>query len=40
VLDGLRATSPWLSLERLREYGASPTAERVGEQGGVTRRRA
>jgi putative intracellular protease/amidase len=35
VLDGLRATSHWLSLERLREYGASPTAERVVEQGRI-----
>ena len=33
--DGLRATSHWLSLERLRDYGASPTGERVVEQGRV-----
>lgn len=35
VLNGLRATSHWLSLERLREYRASPTGERVVEQGRV-----
>src|SRR5215213_1135746 len=35
VLNGLRATSHWLSLERLRDYGASPTGERVVEQGRV-----
>jgi transcriptional regulator GlxA family with amidase domain len=35
VLDGLRATTHWLSLERLRAYGASPTGERVVEQGRV-----
>ena len=35
VLDGLRATTHWLSLERLREYGATPTGERVVEQGRV-----
>ena len=32
-LDGLRATTHWLSPERLREHGASPTGERVVEQG-------
>src|SRR5918992_1759740 len=35
VLEGLRATSHWVWLERLREYGAEPTLERVGEQGKV-----
>lgn len=35
VLDGLRATSHWLSLERLREYGATPTGDRVVQQGRV-----
>ena len=35
VLDGLKATSHWLELERLREFGAEPTAERVVEQGKV-----
>ena len=35
VLDGLRATTHWLSLERLREHGASPTGERVVDQGRV-----
>jgi putative intracellular protease/amidase len=39
VLNGLRATSHWLSLERLREYGASPTGERVVEQGRARPRR-
>jgi transcriptional regulator GlxA family with amidase domain len=35
VLDGLRATSHWMALETLREYGAEPTSERVVEQGKV-----
>jgi putative intracellular protease/amidase len=35
VLTGLRATSHWLELERLRELGAEPTAERVVEEGKV-----
>jgi transcriptional regulator GlxA family with amidase domain len=35
ILDGLRATSHWLELETLREYGAEPTGERVVEQGKV-----
>ena len=35
ILDGLRATSHWLELETLRQYGAEPTAERVVEQGKV-----
>jgi putative intracellular protease/amidase len=33
LLEGLRATTHWASLERLREYGAVPTPERVVEQG-------
>jgi putative intracellular protease/amidase len=35
VLKGLRATSHWMFLERLREYGVEPTLERVVEQGKV-----
>jgi transcriptional regulator GlxA family with amidase domain len=35
VLDGLRATSHWLFLDRLSEHGAEPTGERVVEQGKV-----
>jgi putative intracellular protease/amidase len=35
ILKGLRATSHWMFLERLREFGAEPTLERVGEQGKV-----
>ena len=35
VLDGLKATTHWMSLERLPSYGATPTAERVIEQGRV-----
>ena len=35
LLDGLRATTHWLNLERLREFGAEPTSERVVEQGKV-----
>jgi putative intracellular protease/amidase len=35
VLEGLDATSHWLELETLAEYGASPTARRVVEQGKV-----
>ncbi|HEY3187373.1 MAG TPA: DJ-1/PfpI family protein [Solirubrobacteraceae bacterium] len=35
ILRGLRATTHWLSLERLREFGAEPTGERVVEQGKV-----
>jgi putative intracellular protease/amidase len=35
VLDGLRATSHWLELETLRQYGAEPTGERVVFQGKV-----
>jgi putative intracellular protease/amidase len=33
LLEGKRATTHWSSLERLREYGAEPTSERVVEQG-------
>jgi putative intracellular protease/amidase len=35
VLDGLRATSHWLELETLRQWGAEPTGERVVRQGKV-----
>jgi putative intracellular protease/amidase len=35
VLDGLEATSHWLELDALAEYGASPTGRRVVEQGKV-----
>ena len=35
VLDGLSATSHWLSLGRLGEFGATPTGRRVVEQGKV-----
>jgi transcriptional regulator GlxA family with amidase domain len=35
VLKGLRATCHWGSLERLREYGAEPTLDRVVFQGKV-----
>jgi putative intracellular protease/amidase len=35
VLEGLEATSHWLELEALAEYGASPTGKRVVEQGKV-----
>jgi putative intracellular protease/amidase len=35
VLQGLRATSHWLLLDRLAEFGAKPTAERVVEEGKV-----
>src|SRR4051812_40078735 len=39
ILDGLRATSHWLGLEKLRAYGAQPTAQRVVGQGkGITPR--
>jgi putative intracellular protease/amidase len=33
LLEGKKATTHWASLERLREYGAIPTTERVVEQG-------
>jgi putative intracellular protease/amidase len=35
VLDGLEATSHWLELETLEQYGARPTDQRVVEQGKV-----
>lgn len=35
LLDGLRATTHWLSLDRLAELGAEPTSERVVEQGKI-----
>jgi putative intracellular protease/amidase len=35
VLEGLDATSHWLELDALAEYGASPTGRRVVEQGKV-----
>jgi transcriptional regulator GlxA family with amidase domain len=35
ILDGKRATTHWAYLERLRELGADPVAERVVEDGKV-----
>ena len=35
VLEGLEATTHWLSLDILREYGAEPVGRRVVEQGKV-----
>ncbi len=35
ILDGLDATSHWLELETLKDYGARPTSRRVVEQGKV-----
>src|SRR5205085_4933993 len=35
VLAGLRATTHWQELDSLREYGATPVARRVVEQGKV-----
>ena len=35
VLDGLEATSHWLEVPSLEEYGARPTERRVVEQGKV-----
>jgi len=35
ILKGLRATTHWMYQERLREFGAEPTLERVVEQGKV-----
>jgi putative intracellular protease/amidase len=35
LLEGKRATSHWLALDRLRELGAEPTAERVVFEGKI-----
>lgn len=35
LLEGKRATGHWLFMERLREYGAEPSPERVVEDGKV-----
>jgi transcriptional regulator GlxA family with amidase domain len=35
VLDGLEATTHWMSRDRLAEFGAQPVARRVVEQGKV-----
>ena len=35
ILQGLRATTHWMFQERLREFGAEPTLERVVDQGKV-----
>ena len=35
VLDGLQATTHWVELDRLTEFGADPTSQRVVEQGKV-----
>ena len=35
LLRGLKATTHWRSLERLRDFGAEPVTERVVEQGKV-----
>jgi transcriptional regulator GlxA family with amidase domain len=35
ILDGLEATSHWLELETLEQFGARPTSQRVVEQGKV-----
>ena len=35
ILKGLRATTHWMSLERLREFGAHPVSDRVVFQGKV-----
>jgi putative intracellular protease/amidase len=35
ILDGLQATSHWLVLDQLREFGATPVSERVVRQGKV-----
>ncbi len=35
ILDGLEATTHWLELEGLRQYGATPVTRRIVEQGKV-----
>ncbi len=35
ILRGRRATTHWLSLDRMAEFGAEPSSERVVEQGKV-----
>jgi len=35
VLDGLKATTHWMEMERLGELGAQPVSDRVVEQGKV-----
>jgi transcriptional regulator GlxA family with amidase domain len=35
ILRGLRATTHWMFLDRLREFGAEPTGDRVVEQGKI-----
>jgi putative intracellular protease/amidase len=35
ILNGLKATSHWIYLDVLRDYGAEPTLDRVVEQGKV-----
>ncbi len=35
ILDGLEATTHWAQLDRLRQYGATPTGRRVVPQGKV-----
>ena len=35
ILDGLEATTHWAELESLAEFGATPTSQRVVEQGKV-----
>ncbi len=35
ILNGLEATTHWMSLDRLADYGARPTLERVVERGKV-----
>ncbi|HEX5614666.1 MAG TPA: DJ-1/PfpI family protein [Acidimicrobiia bacterium] len=35
LLEGLSATTHWFQLDRLAEYGATPTADRVVEQGKI-----
>jgi transcriptional regulator GlxA family with amidase domain len=35
ILDGLEATTHWLTLDALSKYGATPVSRRVVEQGKV-----